>query len=202
MTGSLAGTRKDTMDNFSDYEITFILKEGDSLDGVKNILSEAGAQITEENDLGPRTLAYEIKKQTAGNFYRIVFKAAGESLKKIDAELRRQGCALRYLIVTAIRKPKESGKKRIPAAERVEKKEAGNVEEAKIQPAEGKEAEGEKKEVAEETTKSDKTKKSEPAKARPVKKAAEKKVVKKTRKATKAEASELDKKLEELVKED
>lgn len=204
------------MKETTSYEITFILKEDQKSDEVTKILTEHEAKITAENDLGSRTLAYEIKKATQGHYFRVVFECSRENIKKIEKDLQKQSAVLRYLIVNALRKPIET-ERRLPQptqepVKTVEPKSETPKEEPKIKekvvvkpvelPDEEKveekkpvEKEGEvvketKSEVVEPKVKAEKPAKTEAKKPRTI------------RKATKAEASELDKKLEELVKED
>ena len=210
------------MNQVTSYEITFIVKEDQKSDDIKKILLDSDAQITAEQDLGQRALAYEIKKATQGHYFRIVFDCDRETIKKIEKDLQRQSLALRFLIVTALRKSKYTGERRLPEATAAKQAEATKVELGKVVEKKAEEPKIETKiEEKEEKTEPVEIKDNvpdEPAEekaetgvevvAKPaVKKAAktEKPVEKPkriVRKATKAEASELDKKLEELVKED
>lgn len=203
ISGSLRkGTRKANMNQVTSYEITFIVKEDQKTDDIKKILAEHSAKIISENDLGSRTLSYEIKKATQGHYFRIVFECNKETIKKIEKDLQRQKSVLRYLIVMALRKPKATGERRLPQPsaesnvvaprEKTEVKSAKDPAAKIVEPAE--EAKIEPTPVAP----------AQPKKEEPKAKKAEgeKKTRKTIRKATKAEASELDKKLEELVKED
>lgn len=201
------------MENLKSYEITFIVKEGESSDVVKKILDDKNAKIVEEFDLGLKNLAYEIKKSGSGHFYRVVFSCERENLKKIDSELIKQGATLRHLIVCVLRKPKETGERIIPKTGARDSKSAPvigkpiekNTEIPELvksveQPMKIGEKEVETPVVSSEKVENKATAAEKAAK--PVKKSeteSKKRVIKK---ATKAEASELDKKLEELVKED
>lgn len=210
------------MNQATSYEITFIVKEDQKSDDIKKILSDSGVQITAEQDLGQRTLAYEIKKTTQGHYFRIVFDCDRETIKKIEKDLQRQNLALRFLIVTALRKSKYTGERRPPEATAAKQAEATKVELGKVveKKVEEPEIEAKIEEKAEkaEPVMAEGSVPAEPAeeKAETETKVVTKSAVKKAaktekpvekpkrivRKATKAEASELDKKLEELVKED
>ena len=56
------------------YEVTFIFRtEEDRMsaakEAVKSILEKKSVKILKEEDLGERTLAYEIKKQSRGRYF-------------------------------------------------------------------------------------------------------------------------------------
>lgn len=205
------------MKETTSYELTYIVREDQKNDEVAKVLQERQAEIIAENDLGARTLAYEIKKVTQGHYFRIVFECSRENIKKIEKDLQSISVILRYLIVNTLRRPVET-ERRLPQEDRkttkpteiknemvvappkaVEQKEETAVVELQVEEKSdtAKQAKAEEKTTKEAKVKTTKTKTTaeKPAKA-------EAKKPKTIRKATKAEASELDKKLEELVKED
>jgi len=204
------------MKETTSYEITFIVKEDQNSDEIAKILAEREAKIIAQNDLGSRTLAYEIKKATQGHYFRVVFECTRENIKKIEKDLQRQSIVLRHLIVNTLRKPVETERhlpqpvqktvqpveqtnKVLPVAPKaVEKKEEAAPMESPVE----EETKAKKQIEKEKDVKEAKPKvvKPEVTAEKPAKAEAKKPRV--IRKATKAEASELDKKLEELVKED
>ena len=66
---------------------------------VREELVKAGAEITKEEDLGERDLAYPVKKQTRGHY--ILFEAAikPEKIADIDKSLKLHGEVMKYLFV-------------------------------------------------------------------------------------------------------
>lgn len=207
-------TRKEKMNQLTSYEITFILKDGEASSEIKKVVENNSAKIVREDDLGTRTLAYPIKKATSGHYFRIVFDCAREDVSKIDKELRKETKALRFIIVNALRQPKEGERRpdRVGKdSKTLEKKPVTKISspvvaKAKEEPIVPEKIESNKEEKEEKPeskpekqaveVKEEKTSKAEE------KTAPEKKVKRVVKKATKITADELDKKLEELVKED
>lgn len=201
MPGSpLGGTRKETMDEVeidkttTKYEITVILQEKDSIEAVEKAIADSGSQVIKTTDLGTKQLAYPIKKLDVGHYFVVRFAANGDNLKKLNEELKHEGSVARFLVIKALRFP----------ALRPPRKEKATEPETKT-------GKTEKPEVVVEPVKTEPAKvKAEPEISKvkieepPIIKV-EKKPIKKEVKAKKAEknvkisASELNKKLEELV---
>lgn len=197
------------------YEITFIVDEDGSSDGVEKVLKESGAEISKTNDLGVKQFVYPIKKKNTGHYFAIEFKSEAEGLIEIESELKAEKTLVRYLIIKSLRKGIEPVRTGIYA----KKEEGGEVVKA---PEATKQTEEVKKEVkieekpveeeskVEEKTETVETPEEKPKEESVVAKEEKKPVakeekpapVKKPRaKAAKVSAEELDKKLEELVKE-
>ncbi len=86
------------------YEVTFIFRtEEDKMNNaketVKSILEKKSAKILKEEDLGERTLAYEIKKQSKGRyfFYELEFNPA--EIDSAEKEIRLNSDVLKFLFV-------------------------------------------------------------------------------------------------------
>lgn len=195
------------------------MNEGSKADAIEKIFSDAGAQLITSNDHGVKQFVYPIKKKTAGNYYSIEFKVEKDKLPEIEAELRGEKELIRYLIIIALRKPIELPPRIRPdksdeelAKEDSEAKVAKIItepieviEEVEKTPVQEKVAEvelepaSEVAEIKEAESKEEKVKTEEKAE----KPKEEKKPARKPRqaKAEKVSAEELDKKLEELVKE-
>ncbi len=195
------------------YEITFILDEGTKADKVENILKAEGAELKPTQDLGVKQFVYPIKKKTAGNYFAIEFTAEKEKLTEIETELKADKTVIRYLIVKALRKPvdlpprvkKENTEEEAKAekvetpAEELEEKTAEAASEPVVEtPEEAPEAPVEEAETTSEPVAEEKP--AEEEKVEEVK-TKEKPARKPRAKAEKVSAEELDKKLEELVKE-
>ena len=65
----------------------------------KNILTENGAEIIQEDNWGLKKLAYPIEKKTTGFYHLTEFKAPGELINKLEVELRRDERVLRFLTI-------------------------------------------------------------------------------------------------------
>ncbi|PID88243.1 MAG: 30S ribosomal protein S6 [Bacteroidia bacterium] len=88
------------------YETVFIITPVLSDDQVKEtvskfrkILTEGGAEITEEENWGLRKLAYPIKHKTTGFYYLIEFKSVGSLIDKLETEFRRDEKIIRHLTI-------------------------------------------------------------------------------------------------------
>jgi small subunit ribosomal protein S6 len=88
------------------YELIFILKAElpdtemtARVERVKEILSQHGGEITQENHWGVRRLAYEIQYETRGNYMFLKFNAKGTVVADLDKFLRLDDQVLRHLVV-------------------------------------------------------------------------------------------------------
>ena len=88
------------------YETVFImtpvLSEDQMMDTVnkfKKILTDNGTEIVHENNWGLRKLAYPIKKKNTGFYYLIEYRAAGETINKLETEFRRDERVMRFLTI-------------------------------------------------------------------------------------------------------
>jgi len=69
------------------------------LKAVKELLQKNGAEISSDEDMGDRLLAYPVKKEERGHYHLFNMKAAPESLIKIDDDLKLTPSVLKYLFV-------------------------------------------------------------------------------------------------------
>ncbi len=88
------------------YECVFILRadlpEAEMRSRVERIgtmIGEHGGAITQEDHWGVRKLAYEIEKQTQGDYMFLRFNGSGNSVAEIDRFLRLDDQVLRHLVV-------------------------------------------------------------------------------------------------------
>jgi small subunit ribosomal protein S6 len=88
------------------YECVFILRadlpEGElssRVERVGAIVGEHGGKMTHEDHWGVRKLAYEIEKQTKGDYMLLRFEAEGTAVPEIDRYLRQDDQVLRHLVV-------------------------------------------------------------------------------------------------------
>lgn len=81
-----------------DYEITFISKV-ESDPGVQNTIEALGGTVVSLKDLGRKTFAYEIQKETAGYYFTARFSLDSESQAELNKKLSHTKDLLRYLII-------------------------------------------------------------------------------------------------------
>ncbi len=91
------------------YEFTVILDQNedkfkDGLAFVEKTLKDNGVEITKQDDLGVRTLAYEIKKQDRGHYVYFELKAETSKIAVISREFQLSTLVLKYLFVNPERK--------------------------------------------------------------------------------------------------
>ena len=65
---------------------------------VKNYILENGT-ITEEQDLGERTLEYEVNKHKKGYYYLIKFNAKPTSISELERIYRITGEVLKFIVI-------------------------------------------------------------------------------------------------------
>lgn len=91
------------------------------VDQYKQMVSDAGAEITKEESWGKRKLAYPIQKQTEGyyTFLYIVVDDVALPIGEIEYRLKQNENVLRYLTVRTdrdLQRAVSKGKKFVPAA--------------------------------------------------------------------------------------
>lgn len=191
--------RKENM--LKKYEITAILKPESTLDDVNAVLGQNGAQIDGTTDLGEKSLIFTINKNDRGHFWSVLFSAEPTALIKIEKALRIKKSVLRFLIISRLKEPikpeKVKSEKKLTAEETPVVKSAEDKT-AKVESTEPAVIEEKPKRPKKPITKEEPiVEKSEPIKpAKPVKKTT------KAKKQEEISSEELNKKLEELVKED
>ncbi len=95
------------------YELALIFKDDENssaegLNSVKELLTNSGIKITNEDVWGSKELAYPIKKEKRG--YYVILNLEGESLtvKKIERDLRLNNLLLRFLTIKKVSRGKKS----------------------------------------------------------------------------------------------
>ena len=88
------------------YEIMFIVRpdmeEADirkTAESMKKVLTDAKAKIIEEQAMGQKELAYEIRKFATGYYYLFVVEASKEAEAEFNRVARINENLLRHLIV-------------------------------------------------------------------------------------------------------
>ena len=148
-------------------------------DEVSALIKQFGGEITRIEDMGKRRLAYQIEQVFQGSYYAIEFDMESENAEQFDLKLKQKKEILRHMVV----------KKKIKSAEEIER-------ENKIQ-------EGLR------TSKQDELNKIEADEKAAVKKSSEEETpavvaaaASAKKEASKAKLEDLDKKLDEILKDD
>lgn len=184
----------------SRYEITFLVKTDKTNEDVLSVLAQNNATIDATNDIGERELAYTIAKHNRAHYWSILFTCDPSVLVKIEKALRIKKDVLRFLIISRLREAeKPVAKPKVEITKPAPPKQESATVVSEDKPVETKDkVKVDKKPAIEAVEKPSKTKKKTET---PVK---QKKAPAKKPTKTKREFSskELNKKLEELVKED
>ena len=67
---------------------------------LKDLISESGGSVWNEDDWGIRELCYKIKNQTKGYYYVMNFNLLPNKLKKLDKYMKLEKEIIRFMIVT------------------------------------------------------------------------------------------------------
>ncbi len=86
------------------YEAVFIFQAEDepfteAKNFVKGELDKAGIQVLKEEDMGNRSLAYEIRKKNQGHYLFYELQAKPDQIHSIDRSLKLKPEILKYLVV-------------------------------------------------------------------------------------------------------
>lgn len=88
------------------YEAVFIMtpvlsdqQMKETVEKFKNVLTESGAEIINEEEWGLKTMAYPIQKKSTGFYELFEFKAEPEVVNKLEVAFRRDERVIRYLTV-------------------------------------------------------------------------------------------------------
>ncbi len=89
---------------FKNYETVFILtpvlseqQMKDAVEKFKQVLTDNGAEIINEEQWGLRKLAYEIAHKSTGFYTYLEFKGAPSIVNTLETEFRRDEKVLRFL---------------------------------------------------------------------------------------------------------
>ena len=88
------------------YEIMFIVRPDmeeaeitKTAENLKKVLENQKAKMVEEKAMGPKELAYEIRKFKTGYYYLFIVEATPEAVAEFDRVVRINENLLRHLIV-------------------------------------------------------------------------------------------------------
>ena len=130
----------------NNYETVFILtpvlsdaQMKEAVDKFKNLLTEQGAEIVNEENWGLRKLAYPIDKKSTGFYSFLEFKADPTVIDKMEINFRRDERVIRFLTVRqdhfaleyAEKRRNNKGEKKHEAKPAQEKAEVVETEEKK-----------------------------------------------------------------------
>jgi len=136
----------------NNYETVFILtpvlsdvQMKEAVEKFKNLLTDQGAEIVNEENWGLRKLAYPIDKKTTGFYTFLEFKADPSVVERLEVNFRRDERVIRFLTIrqdhfaleyAEKRRNSKSGKKEdtrtqesVKAAAKVEKEVESEVKE-------------------------------------------------------------------------
>ncbi|MCA9388569.1 30S ribosomal protein S6 [Candidatus Berkelbacteria bacterium] len=82
----------------TDYELTVITRE-ESIADLEKLIEEAGGQIQSRQPMGRKTLAYSIKKETAGYYTSIRLNLDPAKIEALNKQFLLQANLLRHLLV-------------------------------------------------------------------------------------------------------
>lgn len=87
-----------------DYEFTVIFDANEDVTAkgmeiVSNAFAAAGVEVTKQEDMGVRNLAYMIKKQDKGHYVYFEIKADPASVNKMSGEFLLEAPFLKFLFV-------------------------------------------------------------------------------------------------------
>lgn len=106
------------------YEISFLVRGEEDVQGVAALLAEHGATVVDEGQVRKLNLAYPIKHVTDGYFGFLKATLTAEGAKALENAARTNKAVLRLLILAEapVKAPKASDKKKAaPRRERAEK---------------------------------------------------------------------------------
>lgn len=90
----------------NNYETVFILtpvlsdaQMKEAVEKFKNLLTEQGAEIVNEENWGLRKLAYPIDKKTTGFYTLLEYNAEAPVIERLELNFRRDERVIRYLTV-------------------------------------------------------------------------------------------------------
>jgi len=90
----------------NNYELLFIIanalddeKKEATVETVKTIITDGNGEVTREEIMGTRKLAYPIEKKMEGYYVLVEFKGPADLPKELDRRLRISDDVVRHIIV-------------------------------------------------------------------------------------------------------
>ena len=88
------------------YELTVIFPTEEDVyrqakEAVSNALKQNGGEITKEEELGERQLAYEIKGRMRGRYVLFFFNLSPDKLGAVEKILKLEQHIMKYLLIRA-----------------------------------------------------------------------------------------------------
>jgi small subunit ribosomal protein S6 len=101
------------------YETVFILtpvlsekQTKEAVDKFKKSLKSCGAKLNHEESWGLKKLAYPIQKKSTGFYFLLEFQAEGDTVSKLEVELKRDERVMRFLTMKMDKDHMEYAEKR------------------------------------------------------------------------------------------
>ena len=101
------------------YELTLVLdpeltseNQKKALAQIKKLITSFKGKANKVEDWGKKTLAYPIRKKTAGIFHLLKLDLPAESIKGLDQKLRLEDNLIRFLLVRIVEKKDKKNKKK------------------------------------------------------------------------------------------
>lgn len=111
------------------YELVFIVDpqaDDDEVtkitESLKQIVTEKGGTITREENMGRRTLAYEILHKTEGSFMMLEIEGSGREIAELERRMRVNDRILRYITVRVDEDRRRAEKFKTKRARKAEKR--------------------------------------------------------------------------------
>jgi small subunit ribosomal protein S6 len=91
------------------YEVMYIIRTDieqeqvqATVEKLQNVITNGGGEITKQELMGKRRLAYEINKFRDGYYVLVNFKATPEVVKELDRVMKISDEVIRYLITNDV----------------------------------------------------------------------------------------------------
>lgn len=81
------------------YEFVFLLHNEGFTKTLKELITAHGGEVTKENDMGEKTLAYPIRKKNTAHFYEWTVTMPATSLNDFKKKLSFEDDMVRYLLL-------------------------------------------------------------------------------------------------------
>ena len=104
----------------NNYEAVFIMtpvlseqQTKETVDKMKSVLTDGGAEIVHEENWGLKKLAYPVQHKNTGYYYLLQFKADPALISKFEIAMKRDEKVLRWLTVSLDKHAVEYAERRI-----------------------------------------------------------------------------------------
>lgn len=81
------------------YEFVFLLNDEEEIKNLKELVKSTSGKLLEEKNLGKKTLAYPIAKNSSANFYEWLLEMGTEAIGDFKKKLNFNEKIIRYLLL-------------------------------------------------------------------------------------------------------